>query len=90
MTEGNCAGGPNARLGRTVDWAGKKLTESMRWARKIGEGILMGQNRNEKKRNKTGKDFWTAKNSNFDSIDFLFKNSLKHMQVRSYFVRLIA
>jgi hypothetical protein len=24
------------------------MAESMRWARKIGEGILVGQNRNEK------------------------------------------
>jgi hypothetical protein len=39
MTEGNLVGGPNARLGRTIDWAGEKknMDESMRWARKIGE-----------------------------------------------------
>jgi hypothetical protein len=36
------------------------MTESMRWSKKIGEGILAGQN--EKKEIKIGKDFWAAEN----------------------------
>jgi hypothetical protein len=40
-----------------------------------------GQNGKEKKEIKTGKDFYASKNCKFDSNGFLFKNSLKHMQV---------
>jgi hypothetical protein len=41
----------NVRLDRTADWADKKImTKSMRWARKIGERILVGQNRKEKRK----------------------------------------
>jgi hypothetical protein len=42
----------------------------MRCARKIGERILAGQNRKEKKEIKIGKDFWAAKNLIFNSNDF--------------------
>jgi hypothetical protein len=49
MIKGNWFSGLNARLGQTAKWAGKKnMVESMRCARKIGEGILAGQNRKEK------------------------------------------
>jgi hypothetical protein len=45
MTKGNWVGRLNAWLGRTADWADKKImAESMRWVRKIGEEILVGQN----------------------------------------------
>jgi hypothetical protein len=51
MTKGNWVGGPNVRLGRTADWADEKnMRESMRWARKIGQGILAGQNEKEKRK----------------------------------------
>jgi hypothetical protein len=41
MTKGNWVSGPNARLGRTADWADEKnMAESMGWVRKIIEGIL--------------------------------------------------
>jgi hypothetical protein len=59
----------------------KKMVESMRWARKIGEGILVGQYRKEKKEIETGKDFLAAKDLKFDSNCFLFTNSSKHMHV---------
>jgi hypothetical protein len=37
-------------LGGTADWAGEKnMADSMRWVRKIGEEILVEQNRKEKK-----------------------------------------
>jgi hypothetical protein len=43
MTKGNWVDGLNARLGQTADWTDEKnMAESMRWARKIGEGILAG------------------------------------------------
>jgi hypothetical protein len=42
------------------------MVESMRWDRKIGEGILVGQNR----KNKKGKNFWATKNWKFDSNGF--------------------
>jgi hypothetical protein len=33
----------NARLSRTADWTDKKnMAQSMRWGRKIEEGILVG------------------------------------------------
>jgi hypothetical protein len=49
MTKGNWVGGPNARLGQTAYWADEKnMAESMRWDRKIGEGILVGQNEKRK------------------------------------------
>jgi hypothetical protein len=48
-------------LGRTADGAGEKnIPESMRWGRKIGEGIRAGQNRKEK-RNKNLKFFGLLK-----------------------------
>jgi hypothetical protein len=51
MTKGNWVGVMNAWLGRTTDWAGEKnIAESMRWIRKIGDGILAGQNRKEKRK----------------------------------------
>jgi hypothetical protein len=51
MTKGNWVSGPNARLGRTAGWAGKKnMVEHMRCARKVGEGILVGQNGKEKRK----------------------------------------
>jgi hypothetical protein len=50
----------------------------------------MGQNRKEKKQIKTRNDFWAAEDLKFDSNSFLFKNSLKHMQVASCFIYLIA
>jgi hypothetical protein len=37
------------------------MAESMRWDKKIGEGILTGQNK-EEKRKKIRKDFWAPKN----------------------------
>jgi hypothetical protein len=47
----NWVGGSNARLGRTADWVSEKnMAESIRWVRKIGEGILVGQNRKEKRK----------------------------------------
>jgi hypothetical protein len=91
-TEGNWAGGLNVRLGRTIDWASKKnMAETMRWPRMIGEEILMGQSRKEKKkkRKKIGKDFLAAKNLKFDSNGFWLQNSSKHMQVGSCSVHLI-
>jgi hypothetical protein len=58
-TERNWASGSNARFGRTADWADEKnITNCMRCNKKIGEGILAGQNRKEKRKIKTGKDFW--------------------------------
>jgi hypothetical protein len=46
MIKGNWVGRPNAWLGQSTDWVDKKnMTENMRWARKIGEGILVDQNR---------------------------------------------
>jgi hypothetical protein len=57
------------------------MTESMRWDRKIGEEILQAKMEKKKKEIKTGKDFYASKNCKFDSNGFLFKNSLKHMQV---------
>jgi hypothetical protein len=36
----------------------KNITNCMRCNRKIGEGILAGQNRKGKRKIKTGKDFW--------------------------------
>jgi hypothetical protein len=51
MTKGNWVGGPNAWLGRTANMVSKKImVEIMRWARKIGEGILTGKNRKEKRK----------------------------------------
>jgi hypothetical protein len=65
----NWVGELNAWLGRTVDWGlWKNMAESMRWVRKIEEGILMGQN--EKKEIKIWKDFWASGNWNFDSNSF--------------------
>jgi hypothetical protein len=50
MTKGNWVGGPNARLDRTDDRpSGKNIAESMEWVRKIGEEILVDQNRKENK-----------------------------------------
>jgi hypothetical protein len=49
-----------------------------------------GSKRNRKKKIKIGNDFWAAENWKFDSNGFLFKKSLKHMQVRSGFVHLVA
>jgi hypothetical protein len=46
------------------------MAESMRWAKKIGEGILVGQNRKEKKEIKIWKDFWAAENWKFDLNGF--------------------
>jgi hypothetical protein len=44
----------NVWLGQSADWVDKKImTENMRWTRKIGEGILVDQNRKEKKKIKT-------------------------------------
>jgi hypothetical protein len=49
MTQGNWVGRPNAWLCQSADWIDEKImTESMRWARKIGEGILVHQNRKNK------------------------------------------
>jgi hypothetical protein len=57
MTKRNWVVGLNARLGRTADWASKKnMAESMQLVRKIGEGILVGQNGKEKG-NKNRKEF---------------------------------
>jgi hypothetical protein len=64
-------------MGRMRGWAElvteltkkKNMTESMRWTRKIGEGIL-GPKQKRKKEIKTGKDFWATKNLKFDSNDF--------------------
>jgi hypothetical protein len=51
MTKGRWVGGPNARLSRTTDWACENnMAKSMRCARKLGEGILAGQNRKEKRK----------------------------------------
>jgi hypothetical protein len=51
MTKGNWVSGPNALLGRTIDWADEKnMAESMRWNRKLGEGILARQNGKEKRK----------------------------------------
>jgi hypothetical protein len=46
----------------------------------------------QKRRNeiKTRNNFWAAENLKFDSNEFLFKNSSKHMQVVSYSVHLVA
>jgi hypothetical protein len=38
------------------------MVVSMRWIRKVEEGILVGQNGKENKKIKTGMDFWTAEN----------------------------
>jgi hypothetical protein len=51
MTEENWIGGPNAWLSRTADWADEKnIFENMIWPRKIGEGIVVGQNGKEKRK----------------------------------------
>jgi hypothetical protein len=49
-----------------------------------------GSKRIRKKEIKTGKDFWAAEHSKFDSNEFLFINSSKNMQVGSCFVHLVA
>jgi hypothetical protein len=46
------------------------VVKSMRYTRKIGEGILAGQNGKEKRQIKTGKDFLAAENWKFDSNGF--------------------
>jgi hypothetical protein len=70
MIKGNWAGGPNARLGQTADCVIEKImAESIKWARKIGEGILVDQNEKEKKEIKIGK-IWTIENRKFDSNGF--------------------
>jgi hypothetical protein len=43
------------------------MGENMRWARKIGGGMLTGQT---EKRKKIGKGFWAAVNYKFDSNGF--------------------
>jgi hypothetical protein len=53
MTKGNWVIGPNCWLGQ---W--KNMILSMRWARKIGEKILAGQNWKEKKGNKNRERFF--------------------------------
>jgi hypothetical protein len=48
---------------RTTDWANKKnMVKSMRWTGKIGEEILVGQNKKEKREIKTGNDFLADEN----------------------------
>jgi hypothetical protein len=57
MTKRNWVVGLNVWLGRTADWASEKnMDASMQWAKKIGEGILAGQNGKEKG-NKNKKEF---------------------------------
>jgi hypothetical protein len=59
------------RLDRTADCVSEKtMADSMRWTRKIGEGILTRQNKKRKKKIKTWKDFWAAENWKFDSNGF--------------------
>jgi hypothetical protein len=65
------------------------MVESMRWVRKIEEGLLAGQNGKGNKEIKIGNDFWAAENWKFDSNIFLLKNSSKYMQVGSCFVHLV-
>jgi hypothetical protein len=48
-----------------------------------------GPKRKIKKEIKSRKNFLAAENWKFDSNNFLFKNSSKHMQVGSYFIHLI-
>jgi hypothetical protein len=57
MTKENCVAEPNARLNQTAICTRKNMPESMRCVRKIGEGILTGQNRKEK-RNKNMQGFF--------------------------------
>jgi hypothetical protein len=72
MTKGNWVSGPNARLGRTAGWAGKKnMVEHMRCARKVGEGILVGQNGKEKRKWKQGRIFGLLKIGNMIQIIFI-------------------
>jgi hypothetical protein len=62
--------GLNAWLGQTADWASEKnMAESMRWARKISEGIPVSQNG---MKIQIEKHFCVAKNWKFDSNGFFF------------------
>jgi hypothetical protein len=62
MTRENWVGWPNVRLGPTGDSADEKIiVEIMRWAKKIEEGKLVGQNK-KKKEIKIGKNFLAAEN----------------------------
>jgi hypothetical protein len=47
----------------------KKMSKSMRWARKIGEGAKQKR----KKEIKTWKDFWAVESWKFDSNGFYLK-----------------
>jgi hypothetical protein len=58
-TKGNWIGGPNARLDQTVD-----RTDEKNMARKIGEGILTGQNGKEKRKLKQLRIFGLLKIGN--------------------------
>jgi hypothetical protein len=49
------------------------MAKNMRWARKIGEGILVGQKQKRKKEIKIGKNIWVAKNLKFDLNGFDLK-----------------
>jgi hypothetical protein len=63
--------GLNAWLGQTADWASEKnMVESMRWARKISEGIPVSQNG---MKIQIEKHFCVAENWKFDSNGF-FQN----------------
>jgi hypothetical protein len=58
-TKGNWVGGPNAQLDQTVD-----RTDEKNMARKIGEGILTGQNGKEKRKLKQLRIFGLLKIGN--------------------------
>jgi hypothetical protein len=76
-------------LDRTANWSSEKnMAESMRCQKEENEYRRAKTER--KKEVKTGNDFLATENWKFDSNNFLFKNSLKHMQVGFCFVHLIA
>jgi hypothetical protein len=61
MTKGNLVGGPNTQLGRTADWADKKLWLRVYDGLEILEKEYWQAKAEKKKEIKTGKDFWLLK-----------------------------
>jgi hypothetical protein len=66
------------------------MTGGMRWARKIGDEILTEQNKIEKRKQTHRMIFGLLKIGNMIHMVFDLFFVSKHMQVRSYFIYLIA